>query len=82
MELFERAAFTFGHFDSVYEVGTRHLIGRHPQHDRNVHQALRFLEPSAAGGEWGGKVRCGRVNLDYDWFMLLWSVLVCCTELY
>jgi len=51
---FEKAAFSFGHFDSIYELGNRHLLGRHPRFagKRNVAEAVRFLEPSANGGEW------------------------------
>ena len=70
-----RASFEFGHFDAIYDMGTRHLLGRVPGRPRNVDEALRFLAPSASGGGWGRRVRqvmctvglcvcvCARLNL-------------------
>ena len=39
------------------EMGTRHYLGRVPGRARHVHEALRFLAPSAGGGPWGRLVR-------------------------
>lgn len=51
-QYYEKAAFQFGHFDAIFELGNRHLNGQMPNKPRDVTEALRFLTPSATGGDW------------------------------
>ena len=52
VHMFEQAAFRFGHFDAIHALGERHLNGRVPGRPRDPREALRFLAPSAMGGDW------------------------------